>query len=129
MLRIKLMIFVVLAVALAVPGATRAQAIVYSLEYIDNANNASLLDGTVRIVHTATPGLTGPSTICDPRGDQTPSPLYAPVRATHVQDSGATAEGELNSQFDYYRSPDEMAALMAKCKLTNDQLRAQPMPR
>jgi hypothetical protein len=120
MLGIRVLMFLILAAALALPGVARAQKADHYLEYFEGANNEPLPDGTVRIVPTGTAGLAGSSTICDPRGDQTPSPLYASVWATHLQDWDATAEGELNSQFDYYQSPNEIAALVARCKLTNE---------
>jgi hypothetical protein len=52
MLRTRLMLLVVLAAALALPGVARAQTTgVYAVDYFDNANNSYLPDGTVRITN------------------------------------------------------------------------------
>lgn len=56
MLRTKLMVFAVLAAALALPRVVRAQVAVaqdqYYVNYFDNAHTQNAPDGTVRIVHT-----------------------------------------------------------------------------
>src|SRR3989442_13284918 len=47
MLRTRLMLFAILAAALALPSVAQAQEL--GINYFDNANNPSLPDGTVRI--------------------------------------------------------------------------------
>jgi hypothetical protein len=61
--RIKLMVFMALAAALALPGVAGAQVSqdVYKIDYFSNAHNSIGVDATVRI---ASPGATGPANLC-----------------------------------------------------------------
>jgi hypothetical protein len=98
MLRTKPVIFVVLAVALALSGVAPAQAAddvapALGINYFDNANNPSLPDGTVRITtpHLRTPAITG----------------------THGMNQCALI---------YVLKPDQELAACCGCPLTPDQL-------
>ena len=58
MIRTRLMIFIVLAAALALPGIARAQAVAedrYFVAYFDNANTQGAPEGLLRIVNSAEP--------------------------------------------------------------------------